>query len=421
MDTGKIINTEILKILNERGLVYQMTDEETLGKTLSREQLTFYVGFDATAESLHLGNLIPLMVAKHLQNAGHKPVILVGEGTALIGDPSERNTERAFQSKDTVSSWAKSIEAQLSGFLRFDDSLSGAIILNNAEWLCKINYINFLRDIGRHFSVNRMLSAESVKLRLETGMSFLEFNYMLLQAYDFLHLFRNMNCRFQLGGSDQWGNIVAGVDLIRRVESTQVFGMTCPLVTTTTGEKMSKSASGGTIWLDPDLTNPYDYYQFWINVDDRDVIYFLKLFTNVSMDRIEILASLTGAQLREAKELLAFEATSIAHGKNNAEKARIASNALFRNTGDTESVPTLTLSVKRFTGGVSFLELFVETGLCSSRSEVRRLSRQGGLYVNNQRLSDSDKTVDRDDIKNSSILLRTGKKKYYRIKLDKKG
>ncbi len=408
---------EVLQELNERSLVYQMTNEEKLNELLSGGSLSFYIGFDATAASLHLGHLVPLMIASHLQKAGHKPHIIIGGATALVGDPSGRSTERSLESRETVGSWAVSLKKQMTRFLNFEETPSGAVMLDNATWLTELNYIEFLRTVGKHFSVNRMLTAESVKQRLETGLSFLEFNYMLLQSYDFLHLYREHHCILQVGGADQWGNIVAGIDLIRRKEMAEVYGFTCPLVTTSTGEKMSKSQPGGAIWLDPELTSPYDYYQFWINVDDRDAVYFMKLYTFMPVDEIADYEKLTGADTRKTKEKLAFEATSIAHGRDEAEKARKASEALFAGKGSQEEAPTTEMSRNRLAEGLSALDLFTETGLCDSRGEVRRMGQQGGLYIQGERVTDPLEAIPLDTPEDGIILLRKGKKRYHRVRI----
>ncbi|MCK5063767.1 MAG: tyrosine--tRNA ligase [Candidatus Fermentibacteraceae bacterium] len=404
----------LLRKLSQRGLIYQMTAEEKLSELLDGPSLSFYIGFDPTAGSLHLGHLVPIMIARHLQMGGHRPILLVGGATALVGDPSERSLERTFESKETISNWAESIRGQLGHFLEFTNEDDGAVLLDNYEWLSKLNHIDFLREVGRHFSVNRMLSAESVKLRLESGISFLEFGYSLLQAYDFLHLYRNFECVLQVGGSDQWGNIVSGIDLIRRTEQKEVWGFTCPLVTTASGEKMSKTQAGGAIWLDPELTSPYEYYQFWINVSDEDAIYFLRLYTFVPGDEIDKLALLTGADIRKVKEKLSFEATVLAHGREEALKAEKASRSLFTGQGNQEDVPTLDISKTRLNDGISCLDLFVETGLCPSRSEVRRMAKQGGLYIDNKRVVDPLENLDPQSI-STSILLRAGKKRYCRV------
>jgi len=407
---------ETLQNLIDRSLVYQMTNEEKLNELLNADPLSFYIGFDATASSLHLGHLVPLMIASHLQKAGHKPHILIGGATALVGDPSGRSTERSLESKDTINNWAGSLEKQMTKFLDFSrDNNNGAVLLNNADWLNKLNYITFLRDIGKHFSVNRMLTAESVKQRLETGLSFLEFNYMLLQSYDFLHLFREKNCILQVGGADQWGNIVAGIDLIRRKEAAEVYGFTCPLVTTSTGEKMSKSQPGGAIWLDPNLTSPYQYYQFWINVDDRDAAYFMKLYTYLPINEIAEYEKLTGADTRRTKEKLAFEATAIAHGLEEAKKAQNAAKALFAGNGHQQNVPSTDIPLTRISDGISAIDLFTETGLCPSRGEVKRLGKQGGLYIQGERVSSPEQLLTEEMLDNNSLLLRAGKKRYHRI------
>jgi tyrosyl-tRNA synthetase len=404
---------DVLRTLSERGLVYQLTDQEKLSEVLAGEGLAFYIGFDPTAPSLHIGNLVPLMTASWLQKAGHRPLMIVGGATALVGDPSGRSTERTLETRETVGGWAGAIASQLRRFLDFGPS--GAHMLDNSSWLLGLDYIGFLRDIGSHFSVNRMLTADSVRTRLEKGLSFLEFNYMILQAYDFLWLYRHQCCRLQVGGADQWGNIVAGIELIRRVEGAEAWGMTCPLVTTSGGEKMSKSMPGGAVWLDPCLTSPYDYYQFWINVDDRDAIYFLKLYTFVPLDEIEEMSALRGQDIRSVKRRLAWEATSIAHGPEEADRAEEASAALFSGVGDACGAPSMQIPRSRLDEGVSWTDLFVETGLCSSKSEVRRLAKQNGLYAGELRIGSPDDRIDPSSGQGGEYLLRAGKKRYFRV------
>lgn len=407
---------DVLRTLNERGLVYQMTDEESLGRLLSGGRLVFYVGFDATAPSLHLGHLVPLMAASWLQRAGHKPLILVGGATALVGDPTGRSTERTLEERETVDSWAGSISGQLRRFLSFGRGPGDAELMNNSDWLGRLGYIDFLRDIGRHFSVNRMLTADSVRARLERGLSFLEFNYMLLQAYDFLHLYRSRGCTLEIGGADQWGNIVAGIELVRRTEGAEAYGLTCPLVTSSTGEKMSKSMPGGAVWLDPALTTPYDYYQFWMNVDDRDAAYFMKLYTFLPVGEIDGYASLKGEEINEAKSRLAWEATAIAHGTAEADRARDAARALFVGSGDIGSVPTFESPLAALEAGtVSYTDLYVASGLCPSRTEVRRLAKQNGLSAGGSPVREPDARIDPSCVEENSMLLRVGKKKYCRI------
>lgn len=406
----------MLRTMSERGLVFQVTDEDKMRRLLDQERLVFYAGFDATASSLHLGHMVPLMAAAWLQKAGHKPLILIGGATALVSDPSGRSTERTVESRETVDSWVGSISTQMRRFLRFGRGPSDAELLNNADWLDGLGYLDFIRDIGKHFSVNRMLTADSVRLRLEKGLSFLEFNYMLLQAYDFLHLYRSRGCTLEIGGADQWGNIVAGIELVRRTEGSEVYGMTCPLVTSSNGEKMSKSMPGGAVWLDPAMTSPYDYYQFWMNVDDRDAAYFLKLYTFLPVAEIEGYAALKGEEVNEAKSRLAWEATAIAHGTAEADRARDAARALFVGSGDIGSVPTFEAPLAGLSDRtLSYTDLFVASGLCPSRTEVRRLAKQNGLSAGGSPVTDPDSRIDPSCVEGNSILLRVGKKKYCRI------
>jgi tyrosyl-tRNA synthetase len=406
---------ELLRTLSERGLVYQMTGEEKLAARLDGPPLTFYLGFDATAGSLHLGNLVPLMIARYLQKGGHRPIIVVGGGTALVGDPSGRSSERTFESAETIARWADAIWKQLGRFIDFGPG--GALLLDNRTWLSELGLIDFLREVGRHFSVNRMLTADSVKLRLEGGISFLEFSYSLLQAYDYLHLYRTHQCTLQVGGSDQWGNIVAGIDLIRRAEGAESWGFTCPLVTTTAGEKMSKSQSGGAVWLDPELTSPYDYYQFWMNVDDRDALTFMKLYTFIPADELTAYSLMQGADLRKAKERLAFEATALVHGESEARAAETAARALFGGGLHEEpgAVPTLDIPFGRLAAGLTYLDLFVDTGLCPTRSDARRMASQGGLYAGSERIYDPMDRLPETLSPGCSLLLRAGKKRYFRV------
>lgn len=407
---------DVLRAMSERGLVFQVTDEDDMLRLLDQERLVFYAGFDATASSLHLGHMVPLMAASWLQKAGHKPLILVGGATALVSDPSGRSTERTVESRETVDSWVGSISTQMRRFLRFGRGPSDAELLNNADWLDGLGYLDFIRDIGKHFSVNRMLTADSVRLRLEKGLSFLEFNYMLLQAYDFLHLYRSRGCTLEIGGADQWGNIVAGIELVRRTEGSEVYGMTCPLVTSSNGEKMSKSMPGGAVWLDPAMTSPYDYYQFWMNVDDRDVAHFMKLYTFLTLGEIDGYASLRGEKINEAKSRLAWEATAIAHGTAEADKARDAARALFVGSGDIGSVPTFEAPLAGLSDrSLSYTDLFVASGLCPSRTEVRRLAKQNGLSAGGSPVTDPDARIDPSCLEGDSILLRVGKKKHCRI------
>jgi tyrosyl-tRNA synthetase len=420
-------NKTVYDVLKERGFIEQVTDENEIRKIL-KEKVTCYIGFDPTASSFHVGNLVPIMSLAYMQRHGHRPIPLVGGGTGLVGDPSGKDEMRQILTYEEINKNAETQKKQFARFLDFSEDK--ALLLNNADWLTKLNYIDFLRDIGVHFSVNRMLSTESIKIRLETGLSFIEFNYQLLQAYDFWYLFKYHNCLIQMGGSDQWGNIVAGIDLIRRLEGKQAYGITFPLIMTADGKKMGKTEKGA-VWLDPQRTSPYEYYQFWINTDDRDVKRFLALFTFLPVEEVEEYGNLKGADLRKAKEVLAFEATEIVHGKEEAEKARAASRALFISVSDSislsdsvtvmtveDSIPTTIVEKQKFIKGIPIFKLFETTGLSSSSSEARRLIEQGGGYLNNKKVSKFDFLVTLDDFtEKNEILLRAGKKKFHRIKI----
>jgi len=425
----KTKNKTVYDVFLERGFIEKVTDEEKILEVL-KEKVTCYIGFDPTASSFHVGNLVPIMALSHMQRHGHRPIALAGGGTGLVGDPSGKDEMRQILTYEEI---AKNADSQKKQFARFLDFSEGrALLLNNADWLTKLNYIDFLRDIGVHFSVNRMLAAESVKIRLESGLSFIEFNYQLLQAYDFWYQFKHYDCLIQMGGSDQWGNIVAGIDLIRRLEGKQAYGITFPLIMTADGRKMGKTEKGA-VWLDPERTSPYEYYQFWINTDDRDVKRFLALFTFLPMEEIqEKYGKLEGADLRKAKEALAYEATRIAHGEGEAEKARSSSRALFINvsekvgiaesvTGTVEaddSIPTTSIEKEKLLSRVPVFKLFEMTGLCSSSSEARRLIEQRGAYINNKKVNKFDDLVKQEDFDlNGTLLLRAGKKKFHRIKI----
>ena len=403
----------VLETFEERGFVEQMTDRDAL-RTALQDPITCYIGFDPTASSLHVGSLVPIMSLAHMQRAGHRPIAVVGGGTTLVGDPSGKTEMRRLMSREEINRNAEGIKKQLSRFLDF--SSEKALMVNNADWLVGLNYIEFLRDIGRHFSVNRMLAAESYKIRLESGLSFIEFNYMLLQAYDYWHLFKHYQCRLQMGGNDQWGNILAGADLIRRMEGEVVHALTFPLITTSSGIKMGKTHQGA-VWLDPELTSPYDYYQYWVNQDDKDVERFLSLFTFLPMDEVRRLGALRGEDIREAKEVLAFEATALCHGQSDADKARSAARELFRGDGSesSDSTPAYRIGAHELEQGLAAYLLFEKCGLCKTRGEARRLLSQGGGYVNGKRIDAFDQVVSSKDLANGSILLRAGKKKYVKV------
>lgn len=412
------MSEHVLDTLRERGFVEQSTDEAELREALSRPSaspVTCYVGFDPTASSLHVGHLLPVMGLAHMQRAGHRPIALLGGGTALIGDPSGKTELRKMLGREDIEANAVGIRVQLARLLDFD---AGAMLLNNAEWLVPLHYIAFLRDIGIHFSVNRMLAAESYKQRLATGLNFIEFNYMLLQAYDFLVLHQGHGCTLQMGGNDQWGNILAGVDLIRRVEGETAHALTFPLITTSSGAKMGKTAQGA-VWLAADRTSPYDFYQYWINTEDPDVGRFLGLFTFLPMEEVRRLAALEGAQIRAAKEVLAYEVTKIIHGEEEAEKARAASKALFTGGaggGDLAEVPSFDVPRAALEAGIEAFVLFADAGLAKSRGEARRLIQQGGAYVNNEPVTAFDRRITAADLRDGAVLLRAGKKKYCAVR-----
>lgn len=405
----------VMDVFIERGFIEQVTDEKRIPEILEGA-VTCYIGFDPTASSFHVGSLVPIMALAHMQRHGHRPIALIGGGTGLVGDPSGKDEMRQILTYEEIQKNAEAQKRQFSKFLDFSEGR--ALLLNNADWLTRLNYIDFLRDIGVHFSVNRMLATESIKIRLESGLSFIEFNYQLLQAYDFWYLFKNYDCLIQMGGSDQWGNIVAGIDLIRRLEGRQAYGITFPLIMTADGRKMGKTERGA-VWLDPTRTSPYEYYQFWINTDDRDVRRFLALFTFLPMEEIDEYGKLKGAAIRKAKEVLAFEATKIVHGEEEAVKARAASRALFGKE-DTEegAIPTSFLPKAKFAEGIPIFKLFETVALSASGSEARRLIEQGGGYINEKRVEKIDQIVTLDDFnEKGELLLRAGKKRFHRIKL----
>ena len=414
--------------LKERGFIAQVSDETAVRKMLDGEPITFYVGFDSTASSLHAGSLVPIMAMVHLRRAGHRAIAVVGSGTTMVGDPSGKTEMRQMLDETTIRTQGQAILIQLAHYLHFDGT--NAIAVDNADWLLPLNYVAFLRDIGRHFSVNRMLAAEAYKLRLEKGLSFIEFNYQLLQAYDYLTLYRKYGCTLQMGGDDQWGNILAGVDLIRRVEGGAAEVLTFPLLTTASGAKMGKTAQGA-VWLDAALFGPYDFYQYWVNCDDRDVGRFLKIFTLLPLDEVRRLESLKDSGINEAKRILAFEATKITHGEVEAENARKATAAAFGGktipfggkidetsaaAGDITVLPTTTVPRARLEAGISPAELFTEVGLTPSRREAKRLIEQGGLYVNDERIDTVERLLTVKDLgPDGGMLLKAGKKKFHRV------
>lgn len=424
------MTTDIMNVLRERGFIEQVTHENELNEYLKKEKIVCYIGFDPTADSLHVGSLMPIMALAHMQRCGHIPIALIGGGTGLVGDPSGKTETRQLLEPKIVENNVDKIKEQLTRFI------DKALLLNNADWLTGLKYIPFLMDIGRHFSVNRMVKAESYKMRLASneGLNFIEFNYMLLQSYDFLELFDKYECRLQMGGSDQWGNIVSGIELVRKVRHKSVFGITFSLVTTSNGVKMGKTVKGA-VWLDPKKTTPYEYYQYWINTDDKDVLRFIALFTFLPMNEIKAIEKLEGAELNNAKMILAYEATLLAHGRGNAEKVYLDSIKVFgskvipkditpssaihfcKTHLEDISIPHSYINIVELKKGMPAFKIFHMVGLAKSNGASRRLIEQGGAYVNGKRISSFDYLLTDKDIDKMGILLRAGKKKFHKIKV----
>lgn len=404
--------SNVFEVLKDRGYVKQMTHEEEMKELLEKEKVTFYIGFDPTADSLHVGHFIAMMFMSHMQQHGHRPIALIGGGTAQIGDPSGRTDMRQMMTDEIIAHNVASIKKQMEKFIDFSDDK--ALLVNNADWLRGLNYIDFIRDIGSQFSVNRMLAAECFKSRMEEGgLSFLEFNYMLMQGYDFLVLNRKYGCTMQLGGDDQWSNMIAGVDLIRKKDRKQGYAMTCTLLTNSEGKKMGKTAKGA-LWLDPEKTSPYEFYQYWRNLPDADVAQPLALLTFLPMDEVRRLSALEGAEINEAKKVLAYEVTKIVHGEEEAEKAKQASEALFGQGGvDLSNVPTSEVTTEVV--GMGVVDLMVELGLLKTKSEGRRLVQQNGLSINDEKVTDFAMEITADLFVDGAIMLKQGKKKYNRI------
>lgn len=404
----------ILDLLKERGFIAQITYEDELYKQLEQEPTKFYIGFDPTAASLHFGHFIPILAMMHMQQAGHVPIALVGSGTTMIGDPSGRTDMRKMMSVETINENAAKIHQQLSSFLDF--SQDRALIANNADWLLDLKYMDFIREIGVHFSVNRMLAADCYKQRLERGLNFLEFNYMLMQSYDFLQLFKQHGCRLQMGGDDQWSNMLAGADLIRRKEQEAAFACTFNLLLTHEGNKMGKTERGA-LWLDADLCTPYEFYQYWRNVADADVAKSLAMLTFLPMEDVRRLSRMDGADINEAKSVLAFECTKIVHGEAEARKAQEASAALFSGGDASQEVPSFLISHEELSRDARLTTLLHLCGLCASRSEARKMVAQGAVMINDEKVSDIDRQITQDMIPSDGLLLRRGKKNYCRILL----
>ena len=410
--------SDFLSVLAERGFIAQCTDDAALDEAARTGIVTGYIGYDCTAPSLHVGNLISILMLRRLQQAGHRPIVVIGGGTTKVGDPSGKDEARQLLTQDQINENKKTIKATFERFLTFGNGATDAILVDNDDWLSELNYIDFLRDYGRHFSINRMLGFDSVKLRLdrEQPLSFLEFNYMILQAYDFLELNRRFGCTLQMGGSDQWGNIVNGIELARRTDGASLFGLTTNLLTTASGAKMGKTAQGA-VWLNEDRLSAYDYWQFWRNTEDADIGRFLRLFTELPLAEIEKLEALDGAELNEAKKILATEATAMCHGRAAAEKAEATARETFEQGGTSADLPSIDIAADRIADGLGLLEAFVTAGLAASNSEARRLVQGGGAKVNDAAQNDIGATLGTGDIVDGVIKLSAGKKRHVLLKI----
>lgn len=402
----------VFDILNERGYLDQCTYEDELREMLGKEPVTFYVGFDATADSLTLGHFIQIRVMQHMQNAGHIPIALLGGGTTTIGDPSGKSDMRTLMDRDTINYNATRFKEQISNFLDFSEDKG--YIENNADWLMKLNFLEFVREIGVHFSVNRMLQFDCYKNRMEQGLTFFEFSYMLMQSYDFLYLYRKHYCKLEVGGSDQWSNILGGYELVRKLENDKVYAMTFKLLTTASGIKMGKTMAGA-IWLDPEKTTPYEMFQYLRNCDDRDVIKFMKLLTMLPLDKIAEYEKLEGAELNTAKEVLAYEVVKDIHGEESAKSALSASRSLFGGDKNSEDIPSTEMSSDKFNAPVGILNLMSELGLIKTNSEGRRLINQGGVSIDDKKINDPKLELTKDDFKDGEIIIRKGKKVYHKV------
>ncbi len=396
--------------LVERGYIKQLTHPDEIKEKLEKEKVTFYIGFDPTADSLHVGHFIALMFMAHMQKAGHRPIALLGGGTAMIGDPSGKTDMRKMLTKEEISHNIESIKKQMERFIDFSEGK--ALLVNNGDWLLDLNYVDFLREVGVHFSVNRMLTAECFKQRLENGLSFLEFNYMLMQGYDFYVLNQKYGCTMELGGDDQWSNMIAGMELIRRKAQKSAYAMTCSLLTNSEGKKMGKTENGA-LWLDANKTPPYEFFQYWRNIDDSDVEKCLSLLTFLPMVEVKRLSALEGAEINQAKKALAYEVTKLVHGEEEAMKAQTASEALFGAGKDLSNVPTMTISKDKV--GCALLDILVETNIIPSKGEGKRLIQQGGLSLNDEKVTEFSRQLLQEDLKDGSVMVKRGKKNYNRI------
>ncbi|MCY1713241.1 tyrosine--tRNA ligase [Caproiciproducens galactitolivorans] len=405
----------VFEELRDRGLIAQMTDEEKIKDLLNNHKTTFYIGFDPTADSLHVGHFVQIMVMAHMQRAGHTPIALFGGGTGMVGDPSGKSDMRKMLTREEIDHNIQCFQKQMSRLIDFSEGK--AIMANNKDWLLNLNYIEFLRDVGVHFSVNRMLAAECYKQRMEKGLSFFELNYMIMQSYDFVELNHRYNCQLELGGDDQWSNIIGGVELLRRKEGKDAYGMTFTLLTTSEGKKMGKTEKGA-VWLDPEKTTPFEFYQYWRNIGDADVIKCLKILTFLPLSQINELAKLEGGELNQAKEILAYEVTKLIHGEEEANKAQEGARALFGTGENTDNMPSTDLTAADFTDGeIGVLDLLVKTKLAPSRGEGRRLIEQGGISIDNEKVSETTAKLALKDFEKSYIIIKKGKKVYHKVNL----
>ena len=401
----------VFDVLEERGYIEQLTHPKEIKELFSKESVPFYIGIDPTADSIHVGHFVSLMVASYLQQHGHKPIILVGGGTATIGDPSGKTDMRKMLTREQINKNVEGIRKQIEKFVSFEGE-NGAIIVNNADWLLDLKFVDFVREIGSLFSVNKMLAAECYKQRLETGLTFFEMSYMLMQSYDFLYLYNNYGCKLQIGGNDQWSNIIGGVELIRKIGKDDSFGLTFKLLTTKEGKKMGKTEKGA-LWLDPEKTSPYEFYQYWRNIEDSSVETVLKMLTFLPIEKINELASLEGEQINEAKKVAAFEITKLVHGEEEAKKAEDASNALFNGQGNLESMPTTKIE----SSDISVVDALVLTGIVPSKGQARTLISQGGISLNDEKVTDINKKLSESDFKDGYAIIKKGKKVFHKLEI----
>ena len=409
--------SDFLRVMSERGFIHQLSDPEGLDGALNEGPLTCYIGFDCTAPSLHVGSLVQIMMLHWFQQTGNKPIVLMGGGTTRVGDPSGKDESRKLLTAETIEANKAGIQTVFSQFLNFGDDSRDAVMMDNADWLLGLHYVDLLRDVGRHLSVNQMIQRDAVRMRLEREqhLSFLEFNYMVLQAYDFVELFRRTGCRLQMGGSDQWGNILSGIDLGRRMEDASLFALTTPLLTTASGAKMGKTADGA-VWLDGSMLSPYDYWQFWRNADDADVGRFLRLFTTLPMEEIARLEALEGAEINDAKKALANAATALLHGEDEAARAADAAQKVFEEGALSQDMPTVEIASAKLTEGLGVLTAYVEAGLAASNGEVRRHIKGGSVRINDEPSSDDRRVLTADDLRDGAIKLSLGKKRHVLLK-----